>query len=254
MILQNDIQLAAVRASGKILAEALKELCAMAQEGISTAELDLAAEKMIRAQGGAPTFLGYVPEGGPYPYPAALCTSINDEVVHGIPSEERVLAAGDVVSLDLGVTYEGMISDAARTIVVGGRMTDEQQRLIAGAREALKAAAAAARARHTVGDIGAAIATVAKKNRLGVVRELGGHGVGTALHEFPYIPNFGAVGKGAPLSEGMIVALEPILTIGDPSVVLDPDGYTYRTKSGSLAAHVEDTFLITKTGAEVLTR
>ena len=226
----------------------------MAKPGITAADLDLAAEKIIRAEGGEPTFLNYSPAGAPYPFPAALCISINDEVVHGIPSEDRVLMSGDVVSLDLGVTYEGFVTDAARTVVVGGDMSEDQKRLIDATKEALAGAAKKAVAGNHVGDIGAAISAVAKKYHLGVVRELGGHGVGKRLHENPYIANYGMPGKGAVLVEGMVVALEPIFVLGKPAVSIDPDGYTYRTQDGSLAAHFEDTFIIGKNGTEILTR
>lgn len=254
MIATTEKELAAFRTSGKILAAALTKLCTMTREGVTAAELDLAAEKMIRAQGGEPTFLGYTPGGSAYPFPAALCISVNEEVVHGIPSEERVLKNGDVVSLDLGVTYEGYITDAARTVVVGGKETEDQTRLIAAVKEALKEATRAARVGNHVGDIGAAVSAVAKKYHLGVVRELGGHGVGKKLHEKPHIANYGMPGKGAELVENMVLALEPIFTLGSPDVYVESDGYTYKTRDGSLAAHVEDTFIVTKNSAEILTR
>jgi methionyl aminopeptidase len=254
MIVTDTEEIASLRKSGEILAGAHRELQTLAKAGISSAELDLAAENYIRAQGGEPTFLGYSPEGAPYPFPAALCISINDEVVHGIPSEERILENGDVISLDLGVTYNGMITDAARTMVIGAGISEDQKKLIEATQVALKEAIAKARAGGHVGDIGAAVSAVAKKQGLGVVRELGGHGVGKTLHEDPYIANYGVVGKGPVLQEGMVVALEPIFTLGSPEVALDPDGYTYRTREGSLAAHFEDTILITKNGAEILTR
>lgn len=254
MIISDEPTKQKFRASGRILAGALKDLVARAQAGVTAADLDLAAEKYIRDNGGEPTFLNYSPEGAPYPFPAALCISINDEVVHGIPSDLRVLAAGDIVSLDLGVTYEGCVTDAARTIVIDGSETAEQKKLIEAAKTALKDAAKLARPGIHVGDLGAAISAVAKKHQLGVVRELGGHGVGKTLHEKPYIANYGMPGKGAELVEGMVIALEPIFTLGSPDVYVDRDGYTYRTRDGSVAAHVEDTFIITKTGTEILTR
>jgi methionyl aminopeptidase len=253
MIVTTEQERAAFRASGRILADALKELCVLAKEGVTAAELDLAAEKMIRAQGGEPTFLGYTPDGASYAFPAALCISVNDEVVHGIPSEEQVLKNGDIVSLDLGVTFDGYITDAARTIAVG-EPTDEAKRLADAVKEALKEATKMARAGNHVGDIGAAVSAVAKKYHLGVVRELGGHGVGRTLHEKPHIANYGMPGKGAELIEGMVIALEPIFTLGSPDVYVESDGYTYKTTDGSIAAHVEDTFIITKNGAEILTR
>jgi methionyl aminopeptidase len=254
MIVKTDQERAHFRASGRILADALSHLVAIAEEGVSAAELDIAAENYIREKGGEPTFLNYQPDGAPYPYPAALCISINDEVVHGIPSDEHVLKNGDIVSLDLGVTYEGCITDAARTVVIGGSATDDQKRLVEATAEALREAIGQVRAGAHVGDIGAVVSAVAKKHNLGVVRELGGHGVGKHLHEKPYIANYGAAGKGAELAENMVIALEPIFTLGNPEVYIEHDGYTYKTRDGSLAAHVEDTMLVTRDGAEILTR
>lgn len=238
--------------SGKILSDVLKALAVLVRAGTTTAALDLAAEKIIRARGGVPAFLNYKPSGVQHPFPAALCASVNDQVVHSIPSEETVLKSGDIVSLDLGVNYQGFFSDSAITVYVG-ECDEAGKKLINATREALAAGLATIRPGAHVGDVGAAVATVAARNKLGVVEELGGHALGKTVHEKPFIGNSGTIGQGEKIVEGHVLAIEPIFAEGRGNIVLDADGWTYRTRDHSRAAHFEQTILVTKTGIEVLT-
>lgn len=254
MIAANETEKEKVRAAGKLLGEILAELSAMARPGTTGRELDEVAERLIRAGAAEPLFLGYKTRGASSAYPATLCLSVNDEVVHGIPKEERVLAEGDVVSLDLGLLLDGYSADAARTIIIGEGDADAK-RLVAGTQEALASAIGAAKAGNTVGDIGAAVEAVAKKYELTVVRDLGGHGTGRKeFHEAPFVANFGKPGEGEELTEGMVLALEPIFTLGRGAIKVMEDGWTYATRDHSPAAHFEDTVLVGKNGAEVVSR
>ncbi len=253
MIAKTDEQIKILRAGGKILAGVIQDVITAAKEGVTTAELDLLAEHAIRARGGIPSFLNYQPDGAPIPYPAALCVAINDEVVHGIPSENRILHNGDVVSFDLGLSYQGLFVDSARTVCIGGTCDPKAQILIDAAKEAHRAAVAACVVGGHMGDIGAAVVRVARNHGLGVVEDLGGHGVGESVHEKPFIANDGKEGEGERIVEGMVLAIEPMLAEGKGSIVLDEDEWTYRMEDGKRAAHVEDTILVTKNGPEVLT-
>ncbi len=241
-----------LRTAGKMLGHVLRELVVMTKTGINTAELDLAAERMIKDYGAVPVFLGYRPEGAPTPYPATLCVSINDEVVHGIPHETVVIKDGDVISLDLGLSYNGYFVDAARTVAING--DENAQKLLQATKEALDAAIKAAKVGGHVGDIGAATVAVARKYKLGIVEDLGGHAVGRAVHEKPYIANDGKVGEGEELVEGLVLAIEPMLAEGKGAIILDRDQWTYRMEDGKRAAHFEDTVILTKNGPEILTR
>jgi len=252
MIVTTPEELANLRKAGKILAGVLKELEAQVAPGVSTATLDLSAEHLIRARGAVPAFLGYKPDGAPYPYPATLCVSIDNEVVHGIPRETRVLKEGELVMLDLGLSYNGFFSDMAVTVPVG-RADAKGQKLINAAREALSVAVEAATPGTHMGDIGEVIERTAKKYGLGVVDELGGHGLGRVPHEPPYVANVGRAGEGEVLVEGMVLAIEPIFTEGKGDVVLAEDGWTYVTADHSRSAEFEHTVLIAKNGAEILT-
>ncbi|MEI6864425.1 MAG: type I methionyl aminopeptidase [Candidatus Adlerbacteria bacterium] len=252
MVAKTQEEIEGLRMSGKILSDVLKELIPLVQVGVTTAELDLAAEKGIREQGGVPAFLNYKPSGASFPYPAALCVTINDEVAHGIPSEHRVIADGDIVSLDLGVSYNGYVTDAALACIVGEGDADAQ-RLLAAAREALDAAVATLKAGARTGDAGAAVEVVAKKYNVAIVEDLGGHGVGKSVHEKPYIANVGKKGTGDVLPLGSVLALEPHLTLGKGGIVLEDDEWTYATHDGSRAAHFEQTVMVTEAGVEILT-
>ncbi len=249
---QNDIQ--GLREAGKILSAVRTEVAGLVRPGISTADLDIAAEKAIERHGARAAFLGYKQQDSTYPFPAVGCISVNDEVVHGIPREDRILKEGDVVSVDLGLEYKGFFMDSAVTVCAG--VGDKNaKKLLAATEEALYAAIAAARPGKHVGDIGAAVMEVARRNNFSVVEDLGGHGIGRVLHEPPYIPNEGNPGEGEELVEGLVLAIEPMLTEGSPKITLDKnDQWTYRMKDGLRAAHFEHTVLITKKGAEVLTK
>lgn len=253
MIATTPEQIKALRAGGKILAGVLKDVSALCKEGVTTAELDLAAEHATRARGAVPAFLDYQPDGAAYPYPASLCVSINDEVVHGIPNAKKILRQGDVVTIDAGLSYQGYFVDAARTLIVGEG--DQQAvELIAATQEALDAAIGAARVGKHIGDIGAAVVRVATARRLAIVEDLGGHAVGEAVHEKPFIANDGKTGEGEEIVEGMVLAIEPMLAEGKGAIILDEDEWTYRMEDGKRAAHVEDTVLVTAEGPEILTR
>jgi len=241
----------ALREGGRRLALVLEALARAVRPGLTTQELDTLAEELIRKGGDEPAFLHYQPRGASYPYPATLCISINDEIVHGIPGE-RTLQEGDIVGLDLGLSHEGFFVDAARTIPVG-TISDDARALLSVTEEALQKGIGAALLGNRISDISVAIESVAKKNKVGIVRELGGHGVGKKVHEPPFIPNFVA-GRGPLIEEGMVLAIEPMFNSGGDDVILEKDGYTYRTADGSLSAHFENTILVTKEGPVVLTR
>ena len=231
----------------------LETLRLMVKPGITTDALDDRAEQIIREGGDEPAFLGYAPEGAHRSYPATLCVSINDEVVHGIPNEApKVLKEGDIVSLDLGLVHEGIIVDAAITVPVG-HVSDEMERLLKATSEALSEGIAAAVPGGRLGDISHAVQQVVERAGFTVVKALGGHAVGERVHEEPFIPNYGRAGTGPLLSAGMVLALEPIATAGKSAIKLMPDGYTYRTKDGSRAAHFEHTILIEEGGPLVVT-
>ncbi|MFI5260174.1 MAG: type I methionyl aminopeptidase [Candidatus Paceibacteria bacterium] len=253
MTITNDSERENLIEGGKRLGAVLRALREKVAPGVTTEELDDFAEQMIRDGGDEPCFLGYTPEGADRPYPATLCVSINDEVVHGIPNESvKTLKEGDIVKLDLGLTHGGIIVDAAITVPVGN-ITDETKKLLYATEAALAAGVAAATPGNHIGDIGYAIQKEIEDAGFSVVKELGGHGVGDHVHEEPFIPNFGKPGRGELIEEGMVLALEPISSIGKAAVILAPDGYTYRTKDGTRSAHFEHTILIEKEGARIVT-
>ena len=249
MIIKNQKELEILREGGKKLAAVLAEAAQSAIAGISTRELDALAEKLILKAGGAPSFKGYKTQGAQHPYPGALCVSINDEVVHGLPTD-RVLKNGDIVGLDIGMQFKGLFTDMALTILVGGGTN----KLIEATKKSLEIGIAEVRAGARVGDIGFAIQKYLETEGFGVVRELVGHGVGRAVHEDPEIPNWGHRGDGPKLCEGMVVALEPMATEGSHKVKIAPDGWTWLTKDGSRSAHFEHTVVVTKNSAEILTK
>lgn len=243
-----------LREGGKRLAHVLHAVARATVPGVSTADLDALAEKMIRDGGDTPSLIGYTPRGAKRPYPATLCISINEEVVHGIPNENpRIIKEGDIVGLDCVLTHEGVFVDSAISVIAGNGDEDAKG-LLEATEEALAAGIAAARAGHHVGDISAAIEAVGVERGYGIVYELGGHGVGHSVHEEPYIPNVGDAGEGEELVEGMVIAIEPMFTEGTPNVKLLKDGYTFVTKDGSRASHFEHTVLITAKGPEILTK
>lgn len=243
-----------LRESGRRLATVLYKVRDMIAPGISTKELDVYAEKLIRELGDTPAFLGYRPEGARTPFPATLCVSVNDEVVHGIPRKDRILKEGDTVSIDLGIKHRGLITDMALTAPVG-KVSARDMKLLVATEEALREGIKAARAGSTVGDIGHAIESFvrAQKEKYGIVEVLAGHGVGHKVHEDPFVPNFGKPGTGEKLKPGMVLAIEPMLNMGTKEVTLDDDGYTFRTADNKHSAHFEHTILITEGGPEILT-
>jgi methionyl aminopeptidase len=233
--------------AGRIVAGVLRLMRERARPGLTTEDLDALAEEFIRSHEGAtPSFKGL------YDFPKSLCTSINEEIVHGIPSTKRVLREGNLVSVDVGVCVGGLHADSATTVAVG-EVTPEAGRLLAVTQEALRAGIAAARVGGHIGDIGHAVQQVAESAGFGVVRELVGHGIGTRFHEDPQVPNYGAPRRGPRLLEGMTLAIEPMITAGDPAIRTLPDKWTVVTADGSLSAHFEHTVAITKDGPRVLT-
>ncbi|HEX2792265.1 MAG TPA: type I methionyl aminopeptidase [Candidatus Paceibacterota bacterium] len=256
MIVRTPEERAGIRESGRRLGQVLETLAAIVAPGVATWELDTRAAELIRAGGDEPSFLGYTPEGARMPYPGSLCISVNDEVVHGIGvagMPERKLKEGDIVTLDLGVTHQGFVTDSALTVPVG-KVSKEARDLMAATREALERAIAAARPGNRVGDISFATAEAFKGTGFSVVKMLGGHGVGRSVHEEPFIANAGYPGTGPELVAGMVLALEPIANAGKAAVALANDGYTYRTKDGTYSAHFEHTILIEEAETLVLTR
>ena len=240
-----------LREGGKRLASIMQEVIKMVKPGISTQELNDYAEKLIRKDGDKPAFLDYKPKGIKEGYPASLCTSVNNEIVHCVPSKNRILKEGDIISLDLGLNHKGLFTDHAITVPVG-KISKKDQKLLDDTKKALEIGIWAARGGDTVGDIGYAIESFVGE-KYGIVRELAGHGVGKEVHEDPYIPNYGKKGKGQKLIPGMVVALEPMLNIGGDRISM-PDNYTVKTADGSRSAHFEHTILITEGEAEVLTK
>ncbi|HET9767416.1 MAG TPA: type I methionyl aminopeptidase [Thermoanaerobaculia bacterium] len=230
--------------ANRIVHHVLRGLGEMIAPGVTTRELDRFAEREIRQRGGVPAFLHY--KG----YPATLCTSINDVIVHGIPNQ-RTLAEGDIVGIDCGVLYKGYYGDAARTFACG-KVSPQAQRLLAVTQEALELAVEQVRPKNRLQDIGSAVQRHVEKNGFSVVREFVGHGIGTSLHEEPQVPNFGDPGKGMKLRPGMVLAIEPMVNAGGHDVRMDADGWTARTADGSLSAHFEYSVAVTDRGPRVL--
>jgi methionyl aminopeptidase len=252
MIVRTAEERANLLEAGKRLGNVLARLEEAVAPGKTTGELDKLAESLIREGGDEPSFKGYQPEGASYPFPAALCISVNDEVVHGIPGG-RVLKEGDIVSLDLGLTHKGLVMDAAVTVPVGN-VDASSLALITATRASLDAAIAAARVGNRIGDISYATGAAFKGTPFSVVKVLGGHGVGRSVHEEPYVANDGYPGTGPEIVPGTVLALEPIANLGKAGVMLDNDGYTYRTRDGSRSAHFEHSILIEEGETIVLTK
>jgi methionyl aminopeptidase len=242
-----------MREGGKRHAEILRELAKLCVHGESTMILEEEALRMIKEGGDKPAFLGYTPEGANRPYPAALCVSINDEIVHGIPNEaSRIMLDGDIVSLDLGLIHGGLITDSAITVGVG-RIDDEARELLNITKRALEAGVAEAINGNTVGNIGEAITDVVETTNFVLAEDLAGHGVGYKVHEDPFVPNFGIAGDGEKLVPGMVIAIEPMVNVGTGKIKLAKDGYTIKTRDGKRSAHFEHTIAITENGHIVLT-
>lgn len=254
MIVRTPEERAGIIESGRRLGAVLEKVALLVAPGVSVDILDAEAERLIREGGDEPAFKGYTPEGGGRPYPATLCVSVNEEVVHGIPNENpRVLKEGDIVSLDIGLTHKGFITDTAITVPVG-KVGKESYALMEATRLSLEAAILAARPGNRIGDISHATEEAYVGTGFSVVKMLGGHAVGHEVHEEPFIANAGHPGTGPEIVEGMVLALEPIANMGKGGVMIAPDGYTYRTRDGSRSAHFEHTILVEEKGTLVLTR
>jgi methionyl aminopeptidase len=243
--IKTDDEIEVMREAGRIVGKVLLRLREASKPGTHVRDLDEMVRREFAARGAIPTFLGYLG------YPATICVSINDEIVHGIP-RDQVLHDGDIVSLDLGATFRGFVGDSAITLGVG-EVSPEAQRLIDTTSRALQRAIEASQAGNRIGAIGNAVQTYAEDLGYGVVREYVGHGVGRRMHEDPQVPNYGSPEKGAVLRPGMVIAIEPMVNIGDWRTKRDKDGWTVRTADGSLSAHFEHTLAITKNGPVVLT-
>jgi methionyl aminopeptidase len=253
MIAKTQEQIEMLREAGIRMSQVAKAVMDKVAPGISSWELEEEARRVTQQLGARCSYLGYSEGTKMKNYPTALCVSINNEIAHSPARKEKMLKEGDVLSVDFGLDYQGYFMDMALTVIVGGGGDASAQNLIKGTREALDAAVAAAVCGKRTGDIGAATEAVAKKYGLGVVEELRGHGVGAAVHELPYVDNYGDPGEGEKLTDGLVVALEPIFAEKSGDMVEQGDGFTYITRDGSRAAHFEQTILITKDGTEVLT-
>ena len=247
IVLKTGRELKIMREACRISAEALKLAGSAVEPGVTTAELDKIAEKYILSQGAKPNFKNY---NG---YPATACISINNEVIHGIPSKNRIIKSGDIVSIDLGAMFEGYHGDNAATFACGD-ISEEAKRLMDTTRESLYEGIAAAVSGGRLGDIGAAVQQYVEKRGYSVVRQFVGHGIGTQLHEAPEVPNFGTHGRGIRLMPGMTLAIEPMVNMGVSDVKVMPDGWTVLTKDGSLSAHFEHTIVITPDGPQIMTK
>jgi methionyl aminopeptidase len=247
IVCKSKAEIEKMRQSGRIVRQVLDYLRGLVAPGVSTMELERAAAKKIEELGAKPAFKGY------YDYPCVLCTSINQEIVHGIPSEKRVLKAGDIVSIDCGVVLDGYYGDAAITVPVV-EVTPDVQKLLEVTEASLYRGIEAARMGNSVGDVGAAVQELVEANGFSVVREFVGHGIGTRLHEEPQVPNFGTRGHGARLREGMVLAIEPMVNFGKPGTKLLSDKWTAVTEDGSYSAHFEHCVAVTKNGPLILTK
>ncbi|HLH34748.1 MAG TPA: type I methionyl aminopeptidase [Alloacidobacterium sp.] len=237
-----------MRRSGTIVREILDHVRSFVKPGATTLDLENAAAAKIAELGATPAFKGY------HGYPAVLCTSINNEVVHGIPSANRVLREGDIVSIDTGVIIDGFYGDSAITVPVGEKIAPKTKRLLDVTKASLESGIRAVKVGASLGDIGAAVQEVVEADGFSVVREFVGHGIGTRLHEDPQVPNFGRRGQGLKLREGMVLCIEPMVNSGKPDVQVLSDGWTAVTQDGSLSAHFEHTVAVTANGAMVLTQ
>ncbi len=241
-----------MREGGKRHAEILHTLAKLCTPGTSTLVLEEAL-RLVKEGGDKPTHLNYTPRDAKRPFPAALCISINDEIVHGIPNEpEKIMNDGDIVTIDLSLTHKGLITDSAITVPVGA-IDDESRELLKVTREALEAGIKAAQPGAHIGDIGQAINARVEESKFKLAEDLVGHGVGFELHEDPYVPNVGVNGEGEELIPGMVIAIEPMLNVGSGKIKLTKDGYTIKTKDGSRSAHFEHTVAITAEGNIILT-
>jgi methionyl aminopeptidase len=248
IVCKSAAEIEKMRHSGHIVRQVLDHVRTLVAPAVSTMDLERAAEKKMKELGAKPAFKGY------YDYPCVLCTSINEEIVHGIPSDKRVMKAGDIVSIDCGVVVDGYYGDAAITVPVDGSLTDERRKLLEVTEASLYKAIEQARVGNAVGDVGAAVQEYVEANGFSVVREFVGHGIGTKLHEEPQVPNFGARGRGMRLREGMVLAIEPMVNSGAPETRVLDDKWTAVTADGSSSAHFEHCVAVTENGPVILTQ
>lgn len=247
VILKSAREVEHMRRAGKVVRQVLDHVRDHVRPGATTLDLENAAEALMNKLGAKAAFKGY------HGFPAVLCTSINQEVVHGIPSKTRVLKEGDIVSIDCGAIVDGFYGDAAITVPVGEKIDQKTQRLLKATQASLQAAIETVKPGATLGDIGAAVQEVVEAEGFSVVRDFVGHGIGTRMHEDPQVPNFGERGRGMKLREGMVLAIEPMVNAGKPGVEVLKDGWTAVTEDGSMSAHFEHTVAVTATGAMILT-
>ncbi len=251
IFIKNEKEIKVMRKGGKLLASIMEAVGKKIAPGVSTEELDKLAEKLVFRCGGDPSFKGYGEKHNPYP--ATLCVSLNNEIVHGIPNKKRIIKKGDIVKIDVGLTYNGFITDMARTFEVGA-VSPAARKLVNATRGALDEGIKQIKAGAKLSEYSTAVEGYAKAHGFTVVRELVGHGVGRDLHEDPQIPNYKTKGRDIVLKEGMTLALEPMINEGTRYIKMLPDGWTFATKDGKLSAHFEDTVLVKKGGCEILTR
>ena len=248
IVCKSQAEIEKMRRSGHIVRQVLDELRKVVAPGVTTMDLEKTAAAKIKELGAKPAFKGY------YGYPCVLCTSVNEEIVHGIPSPKRVLKAGDIVSIDCGVVLDGYYGDAAITVAVGDSVSPERQKLMEVTEQSLYKAIDQVKVGNTISDIGGAVQEFVEANGFSVVREFVGHGIGTKLHEEPQVPNYGAKGHGAKLREGMVIAIEPMVNSGKPDTRVLSDKWTAVTADGSFSAHFEHCVAITKEGPVILTQ
>lgn len=253
IIIKTPEEILIMKKCGKILANVLDTVSKNVSPGISTKELDLLAEKLIKEAGGSPAFLNYTIEGEEdNPYPGTLCTSVNSEVVHGIPSKNMILKKGDIIGLDIGMYYNGLCTDTAKTVPVG-KISEDNIILLDVTKKALAKGIAKVKSGGKIGDIGAVIQQYVEGEGFSIVKQLVGHGVGKDIHEEPRIPNYGTAGTGIKLEEGMTIAIEPMVNVGEDLVQTEEDGWTVITADKSLSAHFEHTVVVTRKGCTILT-
>jgi methionyl aminopeptidase len=255
MIVKTKEEIEILREGGKRLARHVRILSETVVPGITGAEIEAKAREMVRAEGDELAFYGYGSGKKGEKFPSGLCFSVNDVIVHCPASEQRIpLEEGDVVCLDFGIKHRGLFTDHAVTVIVGTAKDPHDEELLRGTKEAMAAGIAQAKVGNTTGDIGYAVEKIADKYGFGYPRNLSGHGVGKQVHEEPHVPNFGEPGKGTKLVEGLVIAIEPMMTLGTSDLYIDKDNFSYRTKDGSNSAHFEHTVLVTKNGPEILTK
>lgn len=242
-----------LREGGRKLSSILKALSGMVRDGVDTSEIDRMAHELAKREGGDPAFLNYQPDGADFPFPASICVSINNEIVHGIPRKGKVIKDGDLVSLDMGFKYKNLITDSAVTLRAGKGKKDMIARLLKVTKEALDKGIKVAKAGKPVGVIGHAIGSYVKGNGMNVAKDLAGHGVGYAVHEDPYVPNENELDAGDIMKPGLVIAIEPMVCLGEGDIKVGKDGFSYETVDGSLSAHFEHTVAITEDGPEILT-